>query len=460
MCKCVTKKIVLKLLFLFLAVYFNNVQAQSYNKWKIFNRENSPLPSNRISAIAEDKNGIYWIGCASESLRDTTYQGGLVRFDGNNWLLFDSSNSPLKRTSIQDIAVDKNNKIVILTYDAVFIFDGLQWQKYSSDNSPLPSNPSQGVLTITVDHQNNYWFGIYNYGIIKLADTSWTFYNDVSAFGGIGDFDFIEFDSLHNLWVGTGLFGLWRFNGTSWKKIMPGYAFDKIANSYTSLMIDRNRQVWLTYNNFNRWGVIAKLVDTTWQEYDSLNFGVRPRLSYDTAVADSLNRKFFGSDVGLIMYNDTTWTIFNSSNSPIPAGSFTRGIVDSKNNKIYGISYFSPPFRAHNGLIFYNENRVVLSSFEEPNSNPPSEFKLFQNYPNPFNSSTVISYQLSAVSYVTLKVYDVLGREVAILVNEPKSAGRYELEFNTDKYGLVSGIYFYQLTSGLFSSTKKFILLK
>ncbi len=460
MCKRVTKQTVFNLLFIFLTAYLNILQAQSYSKWKIFNRDNSPLPSNKISAIAEDKNGIYWIGCATEFLRDTTYRGGLVRFDGNNWLIFDSLNSPLKRESIQDIAVDKNNKIVISTYYAVFIFDGEQWQKYSSDNSPLPSDPSQGVLTITVDHQNNYWFGIYNYGIIKLADTSWTFYNDFSAFDGIGDFDFIKFDSLHNLWVGTGLFGLWRFNGTSWKKIMPGYAFDKIANGYTSLMVDRNRQVWLTYNNFNRWGVIATLVDTTWQEYDSLNFGFRPRLSFDTAVADSLNRKFFGSDIGLIMYNDTTWTIFNTSNSPIPAGSFTRGIIDSKNNKIYGISFFSPSFRAEHGLIFYNENGVVLSSIKESDSNPPSEFKLFQNYPNPFNSSTTIGYQIASASHVTLKIYDLLGREIAILVNEPKSANRYEIEFNADKYGLSTGIYFYQITSGLFSSTKKFILLK
>ncbi|MBM4176670.1 MAG: T9SS type A sorting domain-containing protein [Ignavibacteria bacterium] len=448
------------MIFLCIAAYLNTLQAQPYNKWKIFNRDNSPLPSNKISAIAEDKNGTYWIGCASEFLRDTTYQGGIIKFDGSSWLIFDSSNSPLKRKGISDIAVDKNNKIVISTYDAVFLFDGLQWKKYSSDNSPLPSNPSQGVITITIDHQNNYWFGIYNYGIIRLADTSWTFYNDFSAFDGIGDFDFIKFDSLHNLWVGTSLFGLWCYNGMSWKKIMPGYIPGIISNGYTSLMVDRNLQVWLTYNNFNRWGVIATLVDTTWQEYDSLNFGFRPLLSFDTAVADSLNRKFFGSDIGLIMYNDTTWTIFNSSNSPIPAGSFTRGINDSKNNKIYGISNFSPSFRADHGLIFYNENGVVLSSIEEPNSNPPSEFKLFQNYPNPFNSRTIISYQLATASPVTLKVFDLLGREIAILVNEPKSAGRYEIEFGADKYGLSSGTYFYQITSGLFSSTKKFILLK
>jgi hypothetical protein len=59
-----------------------------------------------------------------------------------------------------------------------------------------------------------------------------------------------------------------------------------------------------------------------------------------------------------------------------------------------------------------------------------------------------------------LKVFDILGRVVATLVNEPKQAGEYEVEFNADKYGLTSGVYFYQLTAGSFSSTKTFVYLR
>lgn len=88
----------------------------------------------------------------------------------------------------------------------------------------------------------------------------------------------------------------------------------------------------------------------------------------------------------------------------------------------------------------------------------PNIFELMQNYPNPFNPSTVISYRLSAFSNVTLKVFDVLGKEVATLVNEEKSAGNYKVEFNTSK--LVSGVYFYKLTAGEFASTKKMLLIK
>ena len=92
-----------------------------------------------------------------------------------------------------------------------------------------------------------------------------------------------------------------------------------------------------------------------------------------------------------------------------------------------------------------------------------SEFKLEQNYPNPFNPNTVISYQLPVTSNVTLKVYDILGNEIATLVNEEKQPGTYEVEFNVGtsrNLSLTSGIYFYQLKAGSFIQTKKMVYLK
>ena len=88
----------------------------------------------------------------------------------------------------------------------------------------------------------------------------------------------------------------------------------------------------------------------------------------------------------------------------------------------------------------------------------PENYFLKQNYPNPFNPSTKISYSIPEVSFVTLKVYDVLGNEIATLVNGEKPAGNYEVEFKAENN--TSGIYFYSLTSGAFTETKKMILLR
>jgi hypothetical protein len=98
----------------------------------------------------------------------------------------------------------------------------------------------------------------------------------------------------------------------------------------------------------------------------------------------------------------------------------------------------------------------------DEHSGLPSEYILFQNYPNPFNPSTVISYQLPVGSDVTLKVFDVLGKEIATLVNEYKPAGRYEVEFQSTvgSHQLANGIYYYQLKAGDDIQTKKMMLIK
>ena len=117
----------------------------------------------------------------------------------------------------------------------------------------------------------------------------------------------------------------------------------------------------------------------------------------------------------------------------------------------------------------------VLVSVEDEIKNP-SEFFLYQNYPNPFNPSTKIRYTIappnlpqgeasvgtSFMKFVQLKVYDILGREIATLVNEEQSAGEYEVEFNpaSGVGNPASGIYFYQLSVGDFIQTKKMILLR
>jgi|WetSurMetagenome_2_1015567.scaffolds.fasta_scaffold67667_2 photosystem II stability/assembly factor-like uncharacterized protein len=91
-------------------------------------------------------------------------------------------------------------------------------------------------------------------------------------------------------------------------------------------------------------------------------------------------------------------------------------------------------------------------------NNIPGEFKLYQNYPNPFNPGTVIGYSLLKNSFVTLKIYDILGKEIAILVDEKLKSGKYEVTFDGSR--LSSGIYFYKLVAGNFSETKKMLMIK
>jgi len=110
---------------------------------------------------------------------------------------------------------------------------------------------------------------------------------------------------------------------------------------------------------------------------------------------------------------------------------------------------------------YYNLGGVVnITNVDDGNLSQPGNFILRQNFPNPFNPNTIISWKLAKESSVQLKIYDVLGREVAILIKEKQTPGEYKLNFNADEYGLSSGIYLYKLVTNEFTDVKKMILLK
>jgi Secretion system C-terminal sorting domain len=136
----------------------------------------------------------------------------------------------------------------------------------------------------------------------------------------------------------------------------------------------------------------------------------------------------------------------------------------------FNLSIHDPPNQSVStdiaiALYFASDHLPVVAEFDfgvvsgvEDEFIQPEEFVLFQNYPNPFNPTTKIQYALNSRQFMSLKIYDVLGNEIKTLVNEEKSAGTYEVEF--DAFGLPSGIYMYRLTSGNISISKKLILLK
>ncbi|RPI13493.1 MAG: T9SS C-terminal target domain-containing protein [Ignavibacteriae bacterium] len=104
------------------------------------------------------------------------------------------------------------------------------------------------------------------------------------------------------------------------------------------------------------------------------------------------------------------------------------------------------------------EYSFPLVGINDPGSNIPKEFALHQNYPNPFNPATYINYDIPKASNVTITVYNINGKEVSTLVNEFKQAGAYSISFNASS--LASGVYFYKITAGDFTATKKMTLIK
>ncbi|MDI6802433.1 MAG: T9SS type A sorting domain-containing protein [Bacteroidota bacterium] len=131
--------------------------------------------------------------------------------------------------------------------------------------------------------------------------------------------------------------------------------------------------------------------------------------------------------------------------------------VGDKISYIQGILHFSA--RRYKLVPRTNSDFGVITSVQEvPNASLPTQYQLTNNYPNPFNPTTVIEYALPREEFVTLKIYNIIGQEVAILKNEVQKAGTYRVNFDGSK--LASGVYFYRLQTSSFTQIKKMALVK
>lgn len=149
----------------------------------------------------------------------------------------------------------------------------------------------------------------------------------------------------------------------------------------------------------------------------------------------------------------------------IPSRGYLSVTVSNTSAKVEYIRTYLPSEEnatRHNGDVSYSYTIDTSGSVVSVNqiSSTPEKFSLNQNYPNPFNPETMIKYSVEKSNNVQLKVYDVMGREISVLVNEYQSPGEYTVSFNADRLSLSSGIYFYRIVSGNFSKTLKMFYLK
>ncbi len=242
------------------------------------------------------------------------------------------------------------------------------------------------------------------------------------------------------------------------------YTYDNNGKMILKLFGQWTNSTWrnspkLTYTYDNNENITMELreslQDSTWRNSSKTIYlydgnGNRILESYarwqGTDWRDSFRDTYTYNDGNLSLmlhelWDGTTWVTPSSSGH---SGSFF--FQDATGNNY--------SFRGKKVEVFYRE----ITDVNENNSSNLLNYTLTQNYPNPFNPSTTIGYSLPQNSFVQLKVYDMLGREVANLVNKSQVIGNYQIEF--DATNLTSGIYFYRLQSGNFTETKKLILLR
>jgi hypothetical protein len=423
---------------IYILLLTNNIQAQ---QWKFLG-----LSNENITAIAVDWSNpeVIYAGSGSDFSAGTV--GGIFKSKdgGSSW------DTLINGVTVKAITIHPiNSKIIYVTLG----INDLTWS-----------------------------------GIIKTTDAGNTW---IEADSGINIIQYdigprtLVIDSQHpdTLYAGTAGFDPGKLykstnGGGSWSAMTP------LINGVISLAIDTRNTNYLYYGT--DWdGNLYESKDggITWDTTGLTNQGmiedieINPNTSSIIYASTNMDGFFVSTDSG------KTWAAENNGLTiPIAIGKIQIFVSDSITN-IYIRAFLSGIYLLNNNLdwekvgfdsdyvstIYLFNYKLYAGTIEgiyvsdlitsvNKNYEISKSFYLYQNYPNPFNPATIINYDIPKAGYVTLKIYDILGREVAALVNQNLNAGLHTINWDASRFA--SGIYIYQLRAGNFISTKKMLYLK
>ncbi|MCZ6701812.1 MAG: T9SS type A sorting domain-containing protein [Ignavibacteria bacterium] len=393
-----------------------------------------------VNALAVNQNDVLFVYMG----------GGLFKSsdNGDSWI---NINNGLQGLYVTSIVFNSAGEIFIGTGNGGGIFkstdEGETWVHL---NDPLINFTVKGL---DINSSNHLFAAISNRGIYRSMDNgnSWEEVNIgltnfifnsmfISKLGSIKDFIFISVGALGDI---RAVFRT-TDNGNNWEHMNLSlswqFAMTFTSNSLGEVYVGIQSQWHHTY------GGVLKSTDGG---YNWLGAGYSSQiviliLDRNEFIYTGTYDWFGGGLIVRTTNNGANWQNFSSG---LP-NYWIETLVCNSQGILFTAINFEGIFRTIQ----------TTTDVEEYYENVPNEFNLSQNYPNPFNPSTRIQYAVSSRLFVSLKVYDVLGNEIATLVNDEKAAGSYAVEF--DATGLPSGIYFYKLQVGSFVETKKMILLR
>lgn len=355
--------------------------------------------------------------------------------------------------------------------------NGNDWQNRSFD--------SMWVMKITIDNNWNLYALVVGgvdgsqSGLYKSTDQGINWNRIWIKKGG---FNCIYIDENNNLYIGMNYYdgqgGIYKFNGSDWVNIFPYPAY-----VYSILKTSSGKILAAAYENGQ--AKIYSSIDegTNWNSY---SFGIN--FTSTDLIKDRRNNIYLSTaGYGIYLSNDDgnsfsqigitgpEFTSLYIDGDLLYAGSNGYGVYRTSNlgqnwellNDGFGQEKYvlslgaTPNGYLYAGMNYYGIYRSVNQVLDvESEITQLRAFQLYQNYPNPFNPKTRIKFSLADKNIVTLKLYDLLGREITTLLNEEKSPGIYEAELDLSNYNLAGGVYFIHLSSADNYSIKKMIYLK
>ncbi|MGA7719790.1 MAG: SdrD B-like domain-containing protein [Ignavibacteriaceae bacterium] len=366
---------------------------------------------------------VYTLMYDSSSIYAGTTGGKIYKSidNGTNWTLI---NSGMNASSIWSL-LKTGSSFLAATDNGVYSYNDTTWSLTSLNGKDVHALTANG---------NTIYAGTWGYGIFKSGSngTTWNKCNS-----GLDSTSMVQSLTVNNGIIFAGTIGSGLFKSTD------GSNWIKTECAYQSIqsLCSTNSDVYAgTYGDG-----LYKSVDggSSFAKVTSLNvsyiYNVMTDLSGKIYVSSLTNGVFVSAD------NGSTW-------NTLGMGGFNVSslMVNAKTSDVYAGTKAGTVYKISGSQTITATTKVT---------EVPKEFKLSQNYPNPFNPSTMINYSVAKTGLVTIKVYNILGKEITTLVNEVKSAGDYSVQFSA-KSGCASGVYFYSMQAGNFVQTKKLVLLK
>ena len=403
---------------------FDETEIESYKM------SNAPLIDTRMSDVYIEDDSTIWFGAFS-----------IVKKEGDNWYRFDETNSAFPISNVSKLEKDADNNLWAGTMDGLVKIQDTILTLYNIDNSDLPSN---WITDIATDRNNVLWITTGN-GIVKMVNDTMIIFDETNTPIVDDQMMTVEVDRYNNKWFGGYNCGLVKFDNANWTVYNTSNS-GLANNQINDIAIDNINNIILAY------GAIQKFTGSSWHNIilpDTLNYNIE-------VEADSLGNIWTSTfQRGIVKIDPwNNFTVYNNQNSGLIGD---NQMVHSTRVDNKGYKYFC----TNDGGVSIYKGDLVLGIENIPDGTTVSDFKLFQNFPNPFNPTTKISYAIPQNAFVELKVFNLLGQEIATLVNQEKPAGNYECRiYNVSNLQLSSGIYLYRLKAGDYVQTRKMILLK
>jgi len=281
---------------------------QDTSVWVDYQVFNSGLISNNLKNIAVDQYNYKWIA---------TIDKGIMKFDGSNFTVFNTTNSGIPSNRINTIKVDRNSNIWVGTNNGIGVFNGSSWTNYNKDNSALGSND---ILSFDFDNEGNVWVGTF-LGLFKFDGINWTRYNDADYNLWTND---LKVSQDNSIWLATNS-GIIKFNNEI-LTYFPDSIYLYPTKTVSAIDIDVNGNIWSCHQNFNGKRNGVSIFDGT--SFLNKYYGSSINVLNDIFI-DQNNRKWISTNEGLVLVSQTgSTTIFNKSNSQISSDAVTGCCID------------------------------------------------------------------------------------------------------------------------------------